>query len=169
LGSERTVTNSGQSVTATLTLSAFGQTVASSGSSTSAHQFGATSGYRTEGDAGLTLVGCRFYDAQVERFLSRDTDLNEAPYTYCDPVNVTNPSGHTGIVSGTGGAGVTTGVTFLAAVAIEINSGGAATPIVLAVIVLAVIVLAVVSGSLGGTASGASTAAVDGTKSRPGP
>ena len=38
--------------------SAFGQTVASSGSSTSAYQFGATSGYRAEGDMGLTLVGC---------------------------------------------------------------------------------------------------------------
>ena len=76
--------------------SAFGQTVASTGSSTSAYQFGATSGYRAEGDAGLTLVGCRFYDAQVGRFISRDTYLNQKPYAYCDgdPVNVTDPSGH---------------------------------------------------------------------------
>ena len=155
LGSERTVTNSSQAVTASLTLSAFGQTVASTGSSTSAYQFGATSGYRTEGDAGLTLVGCRFYDAQVGRFITGDTDLDEAPYTYCDgdPVNVTNSSGHIGIVFGTVGAGVTIAVTFLAVVAIEIISGGAATPIV----------LAVVSGALGGTAGGATTAAIDGT------
>ncbi len=76
LGSERTVTNSSQMVTATLTLSAFGQTVASTGSSTSAYQFGATSGYRTEDDAGLTLVGCRFYEAQVGRFITRDTYLD---------------------------------------------------------------------------------------------
>ena len=96
LGSERTVTNSGQSVTASLTLSAFGQTIASSGSSTSAYQFGATSGYRTEGDVGLTLVGCRFYDAQVGRFISRDTYLDQAPYAYCDgdPVNNVDPNGH---------------------------------------------------------------------------
>jgi len=90
------VTNSSQSVTASLTLSAFGQTVASSGSSTSAYQFGATSGYRTDGDAGLTLVGCRFYDAQVGRFITRDTYLDQAPYAYCDgdPVNAMDPSGH---------------------------------------------------------------------------
>jgi len=96
LGSERTVTNASQSVTASLTLSAFGQTVASSGSSTSPYQFGATSGYRSEGDAGLTLVGCRFYDAQVGRFITRDTVLTEKPYAYCngDPVNATDPSGH---------------------------------------------------------------------------
>ena len=96
LGSERTVTSSSQAVTASLTLSAFGQTVASSGSSTSAYQFEATSGYRTEGNAGLTLVGCRFYDAQVGRFITRDTDLNQKPYAYCngDQVNATDPSGH---------------------------------------------------------------------------
>ena len=96
LGSERTVTSSTGSVTASLTLSAFGQAVASSGSSTSAYQYGATSGYRTEGDAGLMLVGCRFYDAQVGRFITRDTYLNQKPYAYCDgdPVNATDPSGH---------------------------------------------------------------------------
>ena len=83
-------------MTATLTLSAFGQAVASTGSSTSAYGFGATSGYRTEGDVGLTLVGCRFYDAQVGRFISRDTYLNQKPYAYCDgdPVNALDPSGH---------------------------------------------------------------------------
>ena len=92
------MTNSSQAVTASLTLSAFGQTVASTGSSTSAYQFGATSGYRSEGDVGLTLVGCRFYDAQVGRFISRDTYLDQAPYAYCDgdPVNATDPTGHYG-------------------------------------------------------------------------
>ena len=90
------MTNASQAVTASLTLSAFGQTVAGSGSSTSAYGFGATSGYRMEGDAGLTLVGCWFYDAQVGRFLTRDTYLDQAPYAYCDgdPVNATDPSGH---------------------------------------------------------------------------
>ena len=155
LGSERTVTNSSQSVTASLTLSAFGQTVASSGSSTSAYQFGATSGYRTEGDAGLTLVGCRFYDAQVGRFITRDTYLDQRPYAYCDgdPVNATDPSGHAGIVSGLVGTGVGIGVYFIVIVAIEIVSGGAATPII----------IAVVAGGIGGAAGGAVTAGMDGT------
>ena len=90
------MTNSSGAVQGTLTLSAFGQTVASGGGSTSAYQYEATSGYRTEGDAGLTLVGCRFYDAQVGRFITRDTDLNQKPYAYCDgdPVNYVDPSGH---------------------------------------------------------------------------
>ena len=62
----------------------------------SVYGFGATSGYRSEGDAGLTLVGCRFYDAQVGRFISRDTYLDQKPYVYCDgdPVNTTDPTGH---------------------------------------------------------------------------
>ena len=93
LGSERTVTNASQTVTASLTLSAFGQTVASSGSSSSPYQFGATSGYRTEGDAGLTLVGCRYYDAQVGRFITRDTYLDQKPYAYCDGDPVWNSTG----------------------------------------------------------------------------
>ena len=46
LGSERTVTNSGGAVQGTLTPSAFGQTVASTGSSSSAYQFEATSAYQ---------------------------------------------------------------------------------------------------------------------------
>ena len=102
LGSARTVTNSSQAAMASLTLSAFGQTVAGSGGSTSVYQFGAASGYRSEGDAGLTLVGCRFYDVQVGRFITRDTYLDQKPYAYCDgdPVNATDPSGH--------GAGVDT-------------------------------------------------------------
>ena len=99
------MTNSSQAVTASLTLSAFGQSVASSGSSSSAYGFGATSGYRTEGDAGLTLVGCRFYDAQVGRFITRDTYLDQAPYAYCDgdPVNALDPTGHSWIPTVAGG------------------------------------------------------------------
>jgi RHS repeat-associated protein len=58
--------------------------------------FGATSGYRNDGDAGLMQVGVRYYDAQVGRFTSRDTYLEEHPYLYCDhdPVNCTDPNGH---------------------------------------------------------------------------
>jgi len=53
-------------------------------------------GYRTDGDAGLMHVGARYYDAQVGRFITRDTVLSEHPYLYCehDPVNAVDPSGH---------------------------------------------------------------------------
>jgi RHS repeat-associated protein len=59
--------------------------------------FAATGGYRNDGDAGLMHVGARYYDAQVGRFVTRDTVLSEHPYVYCnhDPVNAVDPSGHT--------------------------------------------------------------------------
>ena len=146
LGSERTVTNGSGAVTASLTLSAFGQTVASGGGSTSAYQFGATSGYRTEGDSRLTLVGCRFYDAQVGRFITRDTYLDQKPYAYCDgdPVNATDPSGH--------GAGVDTGTllgvlaTILIAEVVAVATVGV---ILTAPVIIAVVIVVVVIGVIG--------------------
>jgi RHS repeat-associated protein len=96
LGSERTVTNTSGAVQGTLTMTAFGQAVASTGSSTDPYEFAATSGYRNDGDAGLMLVGARYYDAQVGVFISRDTYNDQLPYVYCngDPVNAVDPSGH---------------------------------------------------------------------------
>jgi len=96
LGSERTVTNASQTVTGTINYDAFGQTVGTTGSSTNPYMFAATWGYRTDGDAGLMHVGARYYDAQVGRFLTRDTVLSEHPYLYCEhePVNHLDPSGH---------------------------------------------------------------------------
>src|SRR5579872_5239533 len=98
LGSERTVTNSSQTVTGTITFEGFGQAVATTGSSTDPYMFAATSGCRNDGDAGLSLVGARYYDAQVGRFITRDTDLNQHPYAYCnhDPINYVDPTGHDG-------------------------------------------------------------------------
>jgi RHS repeat-associated protein len=96
LGSERTVTDSTQAVTGTLTTEGFGQTVATTGSSSNPYMFAATSGYRNDGDAGLVHVGARYYDAQVGRFVTRDTVLSEHPYVYCnaDPVNRLDADGH---------------------------------------------------------------------------
>jgi RHS repeat-associated protein len=96
LGSERTVTNTSGAVQGTLTMTAFGQAVASTGSSTDPYEFAATSRYRNDGDDGLTLVGARYYDAQTGIFISRDTQLDQLPYGYCDgdPVNAIDPTGH---------------------------------------------------------------------------
>ncbi len=45
---------------------------------------------------GLLLVSARYYDPQVGWFISRDTELDQQPYAYCDgdPVNKLDPSGH---------------------------------------------------------------------------
>lgn len=97
LGHERTVTNSSQSVTGSITFDAFGQTAFSSGSSSNPYMFGNSSGYRNDGDAGLIHVGARFYDPQIGRFTSRDTELDQHPYNYCehDAINLTDPTGST--------------------------------------------------------------------------
>jgi RHS repeat-associated protein len=93
-------------------MNAFGQPVASTGSSTDPYEFGATSGYRSDGDGaselpsggsdgdGLVKVGCRYYDPATGSFVSRDTELDQAPYVYCDgdPVNAVDPSGHQGLI-----------------------------------------------------------------------
>jgi RHS repeat-associated protein len=70
--------------------------MASTGSSTNPYTFAATSRYRNDGDAGLAHVRARYYDEQVGRFVTRDTVLEEKPYTYCegDSVNWLDPSGN---------------------------------------------------------------------------
>jgi RHS repeat-associated protein len=96
LGSERAVTNASQTVTGTINYDAFGQAIGITGSSTNPYLFAATWGYRNDGDAGLMHVGARYYDAQVGRFLTRDTVLSEHPYLYCEhePVDHVDPDGH---------------------------------------------------------------------------
>jgi RHS repeat-associated protein len=153
LGSERTVTNTAGAVQGTLTETAFGQAVASTGSSTDPYEFAATSGYRNDGDAGLSLVGARYYDAQVGVFISRDTDLSQLPYAYCNgnPVNALDPSGHNPWFTGGVGAIVAVTVFLVAAVVVEGITAGAATPFVVGAI----------AGGLSGAASQATTAAMD--------
>ena len=96
LGSVRTFTNASGTVTAAATYDGFGNTVATSGSTSSPYQFGATSGYRNDGDAGIMQVGARYYDPTTGSFLTRDTDLNQLAYLYCwdDPIDRLDPSGH---------------------------------------------------------------------------
>ncbi len=94
-GSERTVTNSSQTVTGSVNFEAFGQVAGSSGSSTSPYMYAGDWGYRNDGDAGLMHVGARYYDAQVGRFITRDTVLSEHPYLYCEhePANFADDDG----------------------------------------------------------------------------
>ncbi len=77
-------------------------TVAATGSSTSPYMYAGDWGYRNDGDAGLMHVGARYYDAQVGRFITRDTVLSEHPYLYCehDAANALDPSGHFSVLVG---------------------------------------------------------------------
>ena len=100
-GSVRQETDGSRAITATLATDASGMTVGSSGSSGSAYGFHGGSGYRSDGDgpagfAAFQKVGARYYDPMFGRFLTRDTDLSQRPYAYCDgdPVNCVDPTGH---------------------------------------------------------------------------
>jgi RHS repeat-associated protein len=92
----RAVGNTGEQVTATRTFDAFGQIVGSAGQTSLPFLYGGTVGYRNDGDAGLLHIGARYYDPQVGIFISRDSDLSEHPYKYCDgdPINHDDPDGH---------------------------------------------------------------------------
>jgi len=101
LGAVRQTTNSSQSVQWSGTSQAFGVPLAASGGTANHYQWGAASGYRTDGfgptyASPLLKVGARYYDPEFGCFLSRDTDLSQSPYAYCDgdPVNCSDPSGH---------------------------------------------------------------------------
>ena len=85
---------------------AFGRTIATTGSPVSPYGYHGAEGYRSDGDgpAGLEpyqKVGARYYDATFGRFITRDTELSQAPYAYCDgdPVNFSDPTGHLSAVN----------------------------------------------------------------------
>jgi RHS repeat-associated protein len=96
LGTTRAITDSGGSVTDTLTTDAFGLTVSSSGSTPTPFGFAGQHGYQSDADTGLMRLGHRYYDASVGRFLSRDPIQDGYNwYSYCnnDPVNKIDPEG----------------------------------------------------------------------------
>ncbi|MDE2206994.1 MAG: RHS repeat-associated core domain-containing protein, partial [Armatimonadetes bacterium] len=95
LGSARAETNSSGTATATQDFDAFGNTIASSGSTSSPYNFAGDWAYQSDGDAGLQHVGARYYDPQVGRFASRDSMLDQIPYAYCggDGANRVDPDG----------------------------------------------------------------------------
>ncbi|MDE2127990.1 MAG: RHS repeat-associated core domain-containing protein [Armatimonadetes bacterium] len=81
---------------ATQDFDAFGNTIASSGSTSSPYNFAGDWAYQSNGDAGLQHVGARYYDPQIGRFASRDSMLDQVPYAYCggEPNDWVDPSGH---------------------------------------------------------------------------
>jgi len=102
-GNVRLTTDGSRNVTSSNAPSAYG--VASYTANTaSPFLWNGGAGYRTENLAPLGLplnysfqkVGARYYDPTLGCFLTRDTYLNQKPYTYCngDPVNRTDPTGH---------------------------------------------------------------------------
>ena len=97
LGSLRYLTDAGQNVLGSSVYEAFGVPVGATGS-TAGVPFGFVGGAdcQTEADTGLVLMGHRYYDSRVGRFISQDpAGDGDNWYAYCDndPVNELDPAG----------------------------------------------------------------------------
>ncbi len=137
LGSTRGQTNSAESVTASRERDAWGNVVAST--ETLAGPFGYAGGatYRQDTDSGLVLLGARYYDPSVGRFISRDPlrycggDPNI--YRYCSnaPTRFTDPLG-----MALGWGTVLGAVVALATVSILVGGAPVTVPVAVGVAVL---------------------------------
>jgi RHS repeat-associated protein len=80
---------------------AFGNVVGSTGTWQGPFSYGGPFGYQTDGDSGLLLLGHRYYDPTLGRFLSRDPIKDGRNwYTYCanNPVRFADPEGTAAIM-----------------------------------------------------------------------
>ncbi len=89
-------TNSVQSVVASKVYDAFGNQLSSTGTWAGQFQYAGKFGYQQETDSGLKLLGHRYYDSSVGRFLTRDPIKDGRNwYSYCEnsPVVLTDSDG----------------------------------------------------------------------------
>jgi len=81
LGSTRALTNSSETVTDTRKYDAWGNTTASTGSTTNPFKFVGKLGYYDDGDVGL-LLSARYYNAASGRFVSQDSVKSDGGNAY---------------------------------------------------------------------------------------
>jgi len=96
LGTTRGITNSSQTATDGLLFDAFGMTVSRAGTTPTAFGFVGAAQYQTDADSGLLLLGHRYYDASIGRFISSDPAHDgDNWYAYCgnNPLGRVDPRG----------------------------------------------------------------------------
>jgi RHS repeat-associated protein len=89
-------TGSSGSVSGRRAYDAFGNVVGSTGVWQGPFSYGGPFGYQTDGDSGLLLLGHRYYDPSLGRFLSRDPIKDGGNwYAYCanNPITYADPQG----------------------------------------------------------------------------
>jgi RHS repeat-associated protein len=89
-------TNSSQSSTATKRYDAFGNQLATSGTWQTRFDYGGGFGYQRDDESDYKLLGHRYYDPEIGRFLTRDSAKDGRNwYVYCDnnPVTKSDPDG----------------------------------------------------------------------------
>ena len=107
LGSTRGITNSSQAFTDTVLYDGFGMTVSRTGTTPTPFGFVGKGQYQTDSDSGLMLLGHRYYDASVGRFISSDpAQAGDNWYAYCDnnPLTETDSQGLNGWLDDIGDA-----------------------------------------------------------------
>jgi RHS repeat-associated protein len=96
LGSTRGITNSSQSATDGILLDAFGMNVSRTGSTPTPFGFVGSEQYQSDPDSGLMLLGHRYYDPSIGRFITSDPVQDGTNwYAYCAnrPTGATDPHG----------------------------------------------------------------------------
>jgi RHS repeat-associated protein len=109
LGSTRGITNSSQTATDGILLDAFGMTVSRTGSTPTPFGFVGSEQYQSDPDSGLMLLGHRYYDPSIGRFITSDpVQDGDNWYAYCgnDPLGRVDPSGLQGGLLPPGPGGV---------------------------------------------------------------
>ncbi len=101
LGTTRGITNSTQTATDGLLFDAFGMSVSRTGTTPTPFGFVGAAQYQTDADSGLQLLGHRYYDPSIGRFISQDPIQDgDNWYAYCgnDPEGCMDPEGLADII-----------------------------------------------------------------------
>ncbi len=96
LGSTRGLTNSSGSITDSVAYDAFGEVIGRTGTTPTPALFAGKAGYQSDSASGLMLLGYRYYDPSIGRFLSSDpAQAGTNWYAYCEnnPLAAVDPSG----------------------------------------------------------------------------
>jgi RHS repeat-associated protein len=96
LGTTGRLLDASQNVTDTFTYDAFGVQTARTGTTMRPFGYAGSHGYQEDGDTGLKLLGHRYYDPTIGRFLTRDPIQDGRNwYAYCDnnPLSRTDAAG----------------------------------------------------------------------------
>ena len=107
---------------------AFGNSVSRFGTNPTAYAWNEESGYQSDNDSGLKLLGHRYYDSRTGRFISQDpAGAGDNWYAYCgnDPVNRADPSGNVAQTLNGGSASIESpgyGAALSAAFGADLNS-----------------------------------------------
>jgi len=101
-GNSRGLLNSTQAATDGYNWDAFGTLMSRNGGNPTGYAWGEGSGYQSDNDTGLKLLGHRYYDARIGRFISQDPagdGDNWYAYAGNDPVDEVDPDGLTPTVN----------------------------------------------------------------------